>query len=241
MRGRVPPAFVVGIATCALTAPQAAAVVDAGSTQQRPCRAQGSKTVTRSSTGRIYSERGTKKLYRRKEQGVRFFGCLYSTGRPYVLAFWPDGGADLGYPHAYEFRIAGRFAAFAVMEGSDSGPDGGMVVRRDLKTGAWRRDRHPALMPDDPHDNPFVAGELDYRPSDLVVSPSGALAWIVSSSYHDDPNGCRDLSPCRVLKTDRDGRAVLDEGGGVRATSLARNGSTVTWISNSQSRSATLR
>ena len=203
---------------------------------RRACRQPRSKTVARSSTGRIYSKRGTETFgVAGDEPGTRYFGCLYATGRSRVLAFTADYFGDLASTFQYAFRIAGRYAAFLERTGGESGY-GIAVARRDLKTGAWRRDNRPARAPNEGQyvSPPFNSEE--YAPSDLVLTRTGALAWTIAPY-----SGCSDSFPCRVLKADREGRAVLDEGPGIRPKSLALNGSTVTWISAGEERSAILR
>ena len=171
----------------------------------------------------------------RNQPGTRYFGCLYATDRSRVLAFTADNFNDLASTHQYAFRIAGRYAAFLENTGGESGY-GIAVVRRDLKTGAWRRDDRPGRGPNEGSYGSPPFNSEEYAPSDLVLARTGALAWTIAPY-----SGCSDSFPCRVLKADREGRAVLDEGPGIRPKSLALSGSTVTWISAGEQRSAILR
>lgn len=230
IRSRAPAAIIAVAVVGAVLVLSAAPAQASNSTR---CQLRGSTTIVKTSFGRIFSEPGTKRLF--SPPGpipvVRYYGCLFSGGKRYSLGF--NANADYCLPFVSTWRLAGRYGAFLEARGCDSGPDGGAVVRRDLKTGVVVRDDTPAQVPSDAPDSPFVTGRPGYRPTNLVLKASGALAWAVKCAL---PAGCR------ILKSDRDGRTVLDEGFGIRVfSSLKLRGSTVSWIRDGIRRSATLR
>jgi hypothetical protein len=220
--------------------------------RRRACRPRGSETVVKSRTGRIYTRTRKQHVAGKGTRRVTtWYGCLYSRGQPYFLAGEFGASYDVrGINHTqtprHEFRIAGRYAAFLEARASEGGPEGGSVVRRDLKTGAWRRDDQPSGMPGDAPDSPFVKDSADFVPTRLVLRNTGAVAWIVaphdwSFDPYDPRCGARWPGPCRVLKRDRDGRVLLDEGSGVHPHSLALNGSTISWVNDRGQQTAVLR
>jgi hypothetical protein len=202
------------------------------------CQLRGSSTIVQTSSGRIFSKPGTERLFSPPQDipVVHYYGCLFSVGKRYSLGF--NANADYCLPFVSTWRLAGRYGAFLEVRGCDSGPDGGAVVRRDLKTGVVVRDDTPAQVASDAPDSPFVTERPGYQPIDLVLTASGALAWDVPRA---SPSCSGTSLPCRVIKSDRDGRAVLDEGFGIVLTSLELRGSTVSWIRDGIRRSATLR
>ena len=75
----------------------------------------------------------------------------FSGGKRYSLGF--NANADYCLPFVSTWRLAGRYGAFLEARGCDGGPDGGAVVRRDLKTGVVVRDDTPAQVPSDAPDS----------------------------------------------------------------------------------------
>jgi hypothetical protein len=200
----------------------------------KPCSLSGSRSVVESSTARIYSKVGTKGSFGATR---RFYGCLFSANKRWSLGFdvLDDDG---GIPFAYRHRLAGRFAAFLEAEGDDSGPQGGSVVRRDLKTGALLRYDEPGHLPSDPPASVFST-EIDYfQPVALVLRSDGDMAWIVNSGGITTDR-CGSFG-CRVMKSDGRGLASLDDGDGIEPDSLKLRGTTARWVRAGEARLGTL-
>ena len=236
MCSRAPAAIIAVAMVGAVLALSAAPAQASNSTR---CQLRGGKTIVKTSFGRIFSKSGTKRLFSPPQAipVVRYYGCLFSVGKRYSLGF--NANADYCLPFVSTWRLAGRYGAFLEVRGCDCGPDGGAVVRRDLKTGVVVRDEFPAANWNDAIDSLFVRERASYQPTDLVLKASGALAWTVSGS--GGGAACGTSLPCRVMKSERHSRAVLDEGFGIVLTSLKLRGSTVSWIRDGIRRSATLR
>jgi hypothetical protein len=215
-----------------------AGAAPAGAATGASCSARGSKTIASNSQARVYKLRGTKRLYGRNEPGTRFFGCSFSTGKRWSLGFDPDS-FDISGPFVEGHKLAGRYAAWYEASGTDSGPTGGSVVRRDLKTGKVTRFDTPAELPSDPSTSPFKTQTESFQPSVVVVKPNGSLAWIANSGGTEDTR-CGSFG-CRIMKFDGDGLGALDEGEDIGGLSLRLNGSTLSWTKGGARKTATLK
>jgi hypothetical protein len=138
------------------------------------------------------------------------YGCLFARARAVRLEEDFDPDSDLRL-----FRLAGPYIAYA----QDYCPMGcGWNVQVvDLRT----RKKRVIIVGSE--------GGPGGRATDLVLAPSGALAWIV------------DGSPNQVAAQDASGRRVLDSGETIALTSLRLRGSTLTWMNGGTVRSGTLR
>jgi hypothetical protein len=71
---------------------------------------------------------------------------------------------------------------------------------------------------------------------DLELKENGALAWTVARGSWADPQ----FSARELWVSDAQGRRMLDRGPGLDTQSLTLSGSTLTWVNDGQTRSATL-
>jgi hypothetical protein len=147
------------------------------------------------------------------------------------------GGGLRGAVSAWR-RIGGRFAgplAAAVLVAQIGEPAASAAVRpvgqaaiglRDLRAGAVVRWVEPTA---NRADGPF-------RVVDLELKENGALAWTVARGSWTDPQ----FSARELWVSDAQGQRVLDGGPGLETQSLTLSGSTLTWVNEGQTRSATL-
>ena len=204
----------------------------------KSCSARGSKTIASNSIARVYKLRGTKRLFGRSEPGTRFFGCSFSTGKRWSLGFNPDS-FDIPGPFIQGHKLAGRYAAWYEFSGTDGGPTGGSVVRRDIQTGKVLRFDKPAELPSDPSTSPFTTETDSFQPSVVVVKSNGSLAWIANSGGTENTE-CGDFG-CRIMRFDAGGLGALDEGEDIGGLSLRLTGSTLSWTKAGARKTATLR
>jgi hypothetical protein len=137
------------------------------------------------------------------------YGCLFSRGRAVRLDDDFDPDSDLRL-----FRLAGPYVAYA----QDFCPMGcgWNIYLVDLRNG-----KKVTI-------NIGVEGYKGGPATDLVLAPSGSVAWIV------------DGTPNQVEAQDALGRRVFDAGEGIAPKSLELRGSTLTWVNSGVVRSETL-
>lgn len=194
-----------------------------------PCGERGSVGVLNGVAGRIdYNGRGT-------------FGCLARTGKRVPLFAgtpYSDGGGSAGLQGA---QIQETFAAAALTSSGKSG-SGALVVVVNLESG---QPVHEFSGVDG-----YVRGETaldpEFEPAgisvdDLVLAPSGGAAWIARiARQRRDGLGFPGPPEARVYKSDAEGENVLlDRGADI--PSLALSGSTLSWTSGGEQKSAVLR
>jgi hypothetical protein len=180
----------------------------------RPPDQPDSETRARSGTVRIYLV--SQSLY----------GCSASVGRTFFLA----GGIETPDGSYVALHISGRVVAFGAFEGSpcarymscpaDYQPTIFTGVF-DLRTGA-----HHLSMGNQPVDR--------YA---LVLSPSGAVAWVVAKSGTAFAGRPASGPPYELHVYDRSGERVLDSGPNITPDSLKLNGSTLSWTNAGVTRS----
>jgi hypothetical protein len=134
------------------------------------------------------------------------YGCLFARARAVLLDEDFDPDSDLRL-----FRLAGPYVAYA-LDGCPMGC-GWTVNVVDLRNGK----KHWI--------NIGSEGYAGGPATDLVLAPSGSIAWIVAAR------------PDQVAIQDASGRRVLDSG--ERITSLELHGSTLTWVNGGTVRSET--
>ncbi|MFL5868333.1 MAG: hypothetical protein ACJ766_14635 [Thermoleophilaceae bacterium] len=137
------------------------------------------------------------------------YGCLFSRDRAVRLDEDFDPDSDLRL-----FRLAGPYVGY-VQDFCPMGC-GWNVYVVDLRNGKKLT---------------INIGSEGYKggpATDLVLAPSGSVAWIL------------DATPNQVEAQDLSGRRVLDSGEGIALKSLELHGSTLTWVNSGVVRSATL-
>jgi hypothetical protein len=137
------------------------------------------------------------------------YGCLFARARAVLMDEDFDPDSDLRL-----FRLAGPYVAYA-LDGCPMGC-GWSVNAVDLRNGKkqWVNIGSEG----------FAGGPA----SDLVLAPSGSIAWIVAGSSNE------------VAVRDASGRRVLDSGEAIALSSLELQGSTLTWVNSGAVRSVTL-
>ncbi|MGI8592821.1 MAG: hypothetical protein ACR2ML_00335 [Solirubrobacteraceae bacterium] len=168
--------------------------------------------------------------------GDRVFGCLYSTGKPYLL-----GGGDCdtdGLGGVGAFRLLDRYVAYSATTCNIDQAKAHVRVR-NLRTGA-----KPIVV----DASPSFRDMLDigrYFVSDLELKANGSVAWIVKLDIEGVPR-IRE-----VRKTDgtvaknamgfRDQSVLLDSGDQIDSRSLALSGLSLSWTNGGMGRSASVR
>jgi hypothetical protein len=187
----------------------AAALAVAAPASAAPCVAKGAKAKVTTRDGVV--------SMRTVGNKVRVYACLFSVGKPVFVHQGEKPDPVDGYTEfARTFRFGGQFFAFfdAYEYEDDRGGDGGAKVREfNLKSGRQTRVTQVYFG--------LSSDEL----ADLVVSPTGALAWI------------EDARELHVW--DAAGKRLLDAP--VRPHSLKGDGSKISWIARGKRRSTTLR
>ena len=238
MRGRAPAAIIAVAVVGAVLAISAAPATASKSTR---CQLRGSKTIVKTSSGRVFSKPGVKKLSGGQWPVVRYYGCLFSSGKRYSLGF---NAEDPGFKTPFVCRVSSRSGSPAGTQPAWSSAVVKAPARRwgclasrpeDRRRGARR---HPGpgakRRPGQPvrEGKAWTTGRRSRRHPRRRNGLDCPLRW---------PDACPCSAPCRVIKSDRDGRTVLDEASGIRALSLKLRGSTVSWIRDGTRRTATLR
>jgi hypothetical protein len=168
------------------------------------CTARKAETVQQTATARIFATP-------LGNTAARLYGCLYSRNRNYLIGI--DGDCQPG-PAVDRVTLRGRYVAyvesFCNLDASDD-----YVVVKDLRTG---RNKYRAISATGRSD-----GEPSTLVSDLVLSPTGSVAWIADwqaqSGGTPDPNDDRQV---RKLEPGApEGGTLLDSGLTIEARSLA--------------------
>ncbi|MEA2308320.1 MAG: hypothetical protein QOI65_606 [Thermoleophilaceae bacterium] len=122
------------------------------------------------------------------------YACLGQSGE------WVRLGRSLGASRVYPVRITDALVAYGSYCACPA--TSARLIVRDMR-------RHGLRL---------IGRELDGRPTDLVLAPDGAVAWIEGSS-----------PTFPVWKSDGDGAAQVDDGDDVAPESLALSSRTVYW------------
>jgi hypothetical protein len=122
------------------------------------------------------------------------YGCLLKTGE------WVRLGRDLGGSRVYPVRVTEALVAYGSYCACPATSP--TVVVRDLRR----------------HGLGLVDRQLESRPTDMVLAPDGAVAWIEGSTPRFP-----------VWKSDGDGAAKVDDGDEVAPESLALSSRIVYW------------
>jgi hypothetical protein len=178
-----------------------------------PCGSRDSITVVKTREARIF------------KKGTRYFGCLKTVGRKWLLYDVDEGGIgkveyELSLP-----RLAGRFASFVAtardaFTGMDN--DDAEIHRVDLRTG-----KKQVITAFGPTSGPRP--ERSRAVTDLVLSRRGRLAWIL------DANGIG------IYARDSSGMRLIDEGPDIDTRSLGIEISIIFWNKAGEEKFARLR
>jgi hypothetical protein len=199
-------------AALALVASAVPAAAPPASGAKRPsCASEGSSTVLQNSRMRVFAKRVGKT--------VRWYGCLRTEGRKWLLARQPAGKAARGY--AFDLpTYRNGYLGFA--ERGYDGRPGTRITVIDLRTGRVRLR------------STQTKGEGSARAwttTALVVTSSGAAAWIDRNDY--------DASTTEVRARDASGDVLIDRGQ-IHPRFLRVHGETITWLMPDGTRSTTL-
>ncbi|MEA2218351.1 MAG: hypothetical protein QOJ35_977 [Solirubrobacteraceae bacterium] len=150
-------------------------------------------------------------LHTAKDFGDEFFACWRPTGRARRIGF-TSGGAAVVDTVLDSFVVSGRYVAFHISAGGDERYD----RFRSFDVEALRARR----------DTGKVSAPAARTPTALVVTSTGAVAWLATGILH---------------ATDAAGTRVLADPASGPITDLAATGATASWTQAGQRRTATLR
>lgn len=187
----------------------AAALALAAPASAAPCVAKGAKAKVTTRDGVV--------SMRTVGNKVRVYACLFSVGKPVFVHEGEKPDPVDGYTEfATGFRFAGPYFAFFDAYAILDDGDGGAKVREfNLKTGKQTRATQVY----------YGLGQDEL--SDLVVTPTGALAWV------------EEVDTFELHVWDKGGKRILASP--VRRHSLQGNGSKISWIARGKRSSTTLR
>ena len=187
------------------------------------CEAQGSRTVERNKTIRVYRLRGV------------VYGCAQRTGRKTRITDALDCSSSRGCTGQSVRAVRGRFVATVspgpgsvhVPPVSDDGLTVFDVVRRRVAFGFGTR-----LAEGVP---PYTDGRIE----DVVLTPGGRAAWIARFHDYNPANPTTNPGFARVyLKGGT--TTVADEGTGISSLSLGLVGARAYWLRDNAPRTALL-
>ena len=163
--------------------------------------------------------------------GYKAYGCLYRQGDLVRLS-----GA------VGQYRLAGRYAAYFLRYAEVGDITQYRVMVRDLRTGGFRHiEAAYSDLPEQRPDDGYTAA----RVTNLTLKRNGSVAWLSCFPRDADvSHHCRAPQPdleWEAWRADTRGRKLLDASDEVRVRSLRREGSTLTWLHGSETRTATLR
>jgi hypothetical protein len=171
--------FGVVLAAALLLALAPAASAPAATSKVKRCTPKGAKTIHRTSEARVYTLNGPGPESEDENVQKRLYGCLFSTGRPLLLAeSYDDDFVTSG--EFSQVRVNGRFAAWQfdasdVSCKADCPPDFNPLTQTihiaDLKS-RKKKSTHGAAKPDT-----------------LSVTRGGTAIWL--DSVNGDPHRLR--------------------------------------------------
>jgi hypothetical protein len=173
------------------------------------CALKNSKTVAQNDRVRVFTRRIN-------DDDIRWYGCLFSRNRRFVLTdVWP------GWAEVVDSDVAGRFVALVEFT-SNSHYLYDHVRRFDLRTGASTT----LGCSGGDYDDPNPRSEISH----VVVTGRGAVAW----EQHVPQQGS---DPRYVVAYDTRGRRIVDPGPLVDPGSLAVDSGVLTWRNAEEQRS----
>lgn len=187
-----------------------------------PCRPKESRTLRHTKQVRVFELKG-------RYGGTTVYGCAYSIGRRYRMG---DNYVDEPYDGARvaPIRIRGRSIAYVQQWHDHYGSVGAAVFVRDLRDGTLLHsfDRGGG------GNSGGCASPPPYSVTDLVLAPTGSVAWIGTKAYCDHHlNEVDAIAGAGELQT-------LDDAPRVQPTSLAYSNGRISWLNDGKRRSAPL-
>lgn len=196
-----------------------------------PCRpAKGTTTIAHSAKARIFTDART----------GNYYACLYKNGHPRVLSTIEHWEYEM-------VRFSGKYVAFVAFAESSNAYVGVL----NMSTGRRHRFHEdeevapiklaPGQCPSaDPNCN-AVCPQVD----SLVLKSDGGVAWIAVNFPAPSPStgvSCGNETPpvTEVRRYDSRGLEVIGQGAGIEPASLRLHGSTLTWIDEGMSATASL-
>ena len=166
------------------------------------CTIKGAKTLRATKHARVI------------EKGTRVYGCLYRTGRRFLLA-----NPAYGVGQVRNVRLAGRVVGYSRQSQGKR-----KVTVRELRRGRIVHDAAAAVAP----------RCCSTAVTDLELRRNGSVAWIAETIPFDiplaPPGSYPDPRPdYQVRKADRAGQALLDAAHDVAPRSLMLSGATISW------------
>lgn len=200
---------ILGLAMCGV-----AAAAGVAPNKRRSCAPQQARVRLASERVHVYRVRG------------RTYACHIETGRRHALGDYPSSASQT-VTWLSAIRLAGDLVGHGIVVSREKDWPG--VSVRNVRTGGLVHsvEAVTALGRQDRWLRAYV--------TDLVLHPSGDVAWIAQNAHVD---------PVRfeVFKIDTSaGRVVLDASPSIRPQSLALSGREIYWINGEEPRSSRLR
>jgi hypothetical protein len=178
------------------------------------------------------------KVHDRFDSQGSYVGCIYGNRVVYLDVANGGGSSSPGVGYA-NFTISGNLVAYTETEGpslvSFNATESNGVIVRDLRTGRIVHrapsGRYPCVT-----DPKALASGGEGPVTALVLSPTGAVAWI--SEVRENPICGVPIGEQHVHLLDGTGERVLASGAGIAALSLT--GRTVYWTQGERAYSAEL-
>jgi hypothetical protein len=228
-------AVLAALATSALllTGPAfaAGAVRSSKAAVRVPCRpAKGTTTIAHSAKARIFTD----------EKTGNYYACLYKNGHPRVLSTIEHWEYEM-------VRFSGKYVAFVAFAESSNAYVGVL----NMSTGHHHNFHEgeevapikppPGQCPSADPNCEVVCPQVDA----LVLKSDGAVAWIAVNFPAPSPStgvSCGNEIPpvTEVRRYDSRGLRVIGQGAGIEPTSLRLHGSTLTWVDEGMSATASL-
>lgn len=185
------------------------------------CRSQRAGTLARNRTSRVFQQ--FLPWFADDPQSGGFvthvYACVFARAKQRIHL-----GRNYDDETIEQPRLAGTLLAYA-----DQSCGGTGFCQADIEVRDLRGDAVRTVSPvEEPSGNTF-------RVHDLVLKEDGSLAWTVArGSWYEE------TVAHQLWALDSQGRRLLDSGPNLKLRSLTLNGSTLTWINDGTTRTATL-
>jgi hypothetical protein len=161
------------------------------------------------------------------------YGCVLGGRRQWFLAGNDSSSGLFDYylcgENFQHVVLAHELAGLALFEVCQPGVAGGEVRIVDLRTGKVRFFVNDVSVG---RNFPRSRQNLVYG---LVLAPSGSAAWLMCTADHAEPRVCQVVEEAAYWPL-----IVLDQGQLIKARSLALHGSTLSWLSDGEKKTARL-
>jgi hypothetical protein len=168
---------VLAASACLALVPAASA--PAATSKVKRCTPKGAKTIHRTSEARVYTLKGADSRSESEDVQQRLYGCLFSTGRPLLLAESYDDGIYTSGAFS-QVRLNGRFAAWQFdasdISCKDACPPGYNPLKQTINIADLRARKRK---------NTTGAA----KPDTLSVTRGGTAIWL--DSVNGDPHRLR--------------------------------------------------